>query len=306
MYKPLLRERGSHNEKSIFCLLSLAMLFNFVSITVFADSSTKDTGVCGVYGEEELEYLTPEMQLNAIYSTLNAKSSDKTVDSSSRSSLIQTAQEMYDFMKLTESERTAIVKASMQSRLSTQSANTVNIMAAALPRYVERVNVPHYKQENSYYCGPATTKQTISFLSGGANNPSQTYIAGKIGTTTAGSSSTNMANWLRTQGYIFYSVPVSSMSYQDIENYVYSAIWGYRNPTFGGITVPSNNLGSWHYKTGGHILNISAIYYDGVSYHNDMFEFTDPYITWVKPSMTSGKYNISIYEYKRVMTSFWW
>lgn len=293
-------------KKVFFCLLSLALLFNFASITSFANS--KDTGVCGVYGEEELEYLTPDMQLNDIYSTLNAKA--KTIDSSSRSFLIQTAQEKYDFMKLNEAERTEIVKASAQSRISAQSTNPLNVMRA-LPPYVELLNVPHFRQQYSHYCGPATTKQTIHFLTGGTISPSQSDIAkpinqGGIGTTTAGSSSTNMANWIRNKGYYYYSVPVSSMSYQDIENYVYSAIWGYQNPTFGGITVPSNNVGSWHYPTGGHLLNISAFYYDGVSYHNDMFEFTDPYITWVKPYMTSGKYEISIYEYKRVMTSFWW
>lgn len=287
-------------KKAFFCFLSLAILFNFASITSLA--SSKDIEVCGVYGEDELEYLTPEMQLKDIYAALNTKESD----SSSRSSLVKTAQDMYDFMKLTESERTAIVKASMQSRISTQSANTVNAMAAALPQYVERVNVPHYKQEKSYWCGPATTKQTVSFLSGGTNNPSQTAIAGYIGTTTAGSSSTSMANWLRTQGYIYNSVAVSSMSYQDIENYVYSAIQAYRKPTFGGITVTSANQGLWYYTTGGHLLNISAFYYDGVSYNNDQFEFTDPYITWVRSDMPSGKFERTIYQYKSVMTSFWW
>lgn len=289
-------------KKVFLCFISLSILLSCMSITSLA--SSKDTGVCGVYGEEKLEYLTPEKQLNDIYAALNIKT-NKTTNILTNSSQLKTAQDMYDFMKLTEAERTAIVKASMQSRISAQSANTINAMAA-LPRYVERVNVPHYRQERSYWCGPATTKQTVSFLSGGTINPSQTAIAGYIGTTTAGSSSTSMANWLRTKGYYFYSVPVSSMTYQDVENYVYSAIQAYRNPTFGAIRVPSNNLGSWYYPTGGHFLNISAFYYDGVSYNNDVFEFTDPYITWVRPSMTSGKYNISIYEYKRVMTSFWW
>lgn len=288
-------------KKMISCVLVATLFFSIVALPTFANAG--DTDVCGVYGEEALVSLTPDMQLQNMRAAIIANANNVV----STASAINTVQEMCSFIKLTEAERTAIVRASMQANITSQPAGVA--ASSSLPAYRVGIYVPHYKQETTYWCGPATGQQTVIALeirSNGLYRPTQAEVAQAIGTTTAGSSTTNIASWLATKGYPYYSVPVNSMSYQDIENYVYSAIKSYQKPCFGGITVPSSNLGSWHYSTGGHILNVSAIYYDGVSCNNDYFEFTDPYITWVKPEITSGKYIISIDEYDRVMTSFWW
>lgn len=71
------------------------------------------------------------------------------------------------------------------------------------------INVTAYKQEKTYWCGPASARQTLSFHKGksgsGTALPSQTTLSGKIGTTTSGSTTTGIASGLNayaaTYGY---------------------------------------------------------------------------------------------------------
>ena len=56
----------------------------------------------------------------------------------------------------------------------------------------QNLNVPFYSQENNYYCGPATTRQTYRFfLRTDVNLPSQSQIASALGTTTTYGTDTN-------------------------------------------------------------------------------------------------------------------
>lgn len=267
-------------KRIIVVVLAISVISSFNIITVSADSEIQESGL-SVYGEESLENLTPEMQLQQLNANKNI-SADKKAQ----------ATEKLEFMMLTEAERTNVVQSTMARSLCA----------------IKTCNVPFYRQEKSYWCGPATTKQTVCYLSKGANNPTQTQIAGYIKTTTAGSSSTNMANWLKTQGYYYYSVKVSTMTTRDIVNYVATGLDAYDYPCFGGVKITSSMVGTgrWRYTTGGHFLNISSIEQYEPDYNNSRLQVTDPFITWVDTSVASGKYSVSVGDYKAAMTSFWW
>lgn len=248
-----------------------------------------------------LENISVETQFSALFEQLRAIDADETTDNILR---IERAKDKYAFISMTEEERTAYVR-SQKAKMIQNSLATRSAAYSLQLSYMERLPVPHYTQENLYYCGPATAKQTIAFMSDESINPSQSEIAQAIGTTTNGSSTTSIQKWLAKYGYDFVSVPVASMTVQDLDNYVYSAVSAYQSPVFGAIAV-KNTTSNLIYPTTGHILNISGIMYDGVNDENDQLELTDPYITWVTSIHPTGKYFVPIDEYKNVMTSFWW
>ncbi len=268
-------------KRSIYFIICVMTIFSMMG-SVFSAAAEDIDEISGVYGEEALQNLTAEMQLEELNSDRSVSEAAKTI-----------ALEKLNFMMLSEAERTNEV----QSKMTTRSLVAIKMC-----------NVPFFKQEKNYWCGPATAKQTIHYLTKGSYSPTQTQIAGYIGTTTAGSSSTNIANWLRKQGYYYNSVSVSSMTTRDIVNYVATDLDAYDNPCFGGVKITSGLIGTnrWHYTTNGHILNISGIQQYEPDYNNSLIQVTDPYITWKKPSITSGKYYVSVGDYKSAMTSFWW
>lgn len=70
----------------------------------------------------------------------------------------------------------------------------------AQPQAVYTVGVANYKQETTYWCGPAAVRQTLGFHKNKSASttslPSQTTLASKAGTTTDGSTSTGLATAL--------------------------------------------------------------------------------------------------------------
>ena len=187
---------------------------------------------------------------------------------------------------------------------------TKNFLEVKTLQNILSLDVPTFKQERTYWCGPATVKQTVHFLSNGTNSPTQTQIAGYIGTTTAGSSSTYMANWLASHGYYYYSVSTSSMTSRDLVNYSAADLGTYGMPPFGGVAIATSNLRpsgathGWMYTTGGHFLNISELWYMEPNYGDSLIYVSDPYIPWVYPTMSG--YFVTANEYMNVITSFWW
>lgn len=217
-----------------------------------------------------------------------------TLDLSSESRA--TAEGKLNFMLLTEAERTAIVQASMPRSFYA----------------LKKCDVPHFRQEERYYCGPATAKQTIHYLTDGAISPTQAEIAPHVGGIgedgTYSAYSGYIRDWLARYGFYYYSVDVSTMSTRDIVNYVATAVDTYDNPCFGGVTALDQAVSSgyWPYYTGGHILNISGIVQYEPDYQNSSLQFTDPYITWADTYNTTGKHYVSLLHYNEVKTSFWW
>ncbi len=120
---------------------------------------------------------------------------------------------LVDDPSLTAQEEARLDALTLQKEIAfgIRGAGDFQIMAANPYGLITRP-VTRYVQETFYYCGPASARQALSFhkvFSGsGVALPSQTVLAGQIGTTTAGSTTTAIASTLNsydgTFGPIFY------------------------------------------------------------------------------------------------------
>lgn len=148
------------------------------------------------------------------------------------------------------------------------------------------LSVPYFKQEKSYYCGPATTKQTVHFINGSSST--QGTIASAIGTTTDGSNLFDMVNYINNEqshhDYLIINNPDEPLI-QSIAEYAV------RNdsPAIGRLKIAKG--GNWAYSSVGHFLNVS-----GYSDYGRKIRITDPYIGWVQPS-SSGSYYVTSNEF---------
>ena len=82
--------------------------------------------------------------------------------------------------------------------------------------------VTNYKQETTYWCGPASARQSLSFhrtdSGSGTGLPSQTTLAGRIGTTGDGSSTAAIAAALNTYNGVFGAVSYLASNITDTSN----------------------------------------------------------------------------------------
>lgn len=147
-----------------------------------------------------------------------------------------------------------------------------------------RVAVPHYKQINDWYCGPATTAQTIRFYNKKAQL-TQTTLGKELGTTTNGTAYSSIKKVLNSRSFIkkkygFYNV---TGKHKELigEWLAYSAQTG--RPVVLNIAIFSGNKTSKRdlgYVSSGHFLNSTGVYGDPL--HSgpgtvDKIEVTDPF-----------------------------
>lgn len=151
------------------------------------------------------------------------------------------------------------------------------------------IAVPYFKQINTYYCGPATTKQTIHYLTGSSD--SQEVIAKALGTTTSGTDGTKIIDYLNEKQSKVYYMSVTPSSVNSMEETIYSGLSYYKSAPILRLRIEGNE---WSYSSTGHFMNISGIY-TGLWGDNDVnqYEVTDPYIEYANKSETDGKYKIS-------------
>ena len=90
---------------------------------------------------------------------------------------------------------------------------------SSIDRYA-RVPVRRFEQENFYYCGPATVKQTMDSVTG--YSESQSYYARKIGTSDKGTDFKDLAAYLRRNAHNNNSGYEELYVYEDIESIDYS------------------------------------------------------------------------------------
>lgn len=176
-----------------------------------------------------------------------------------------------------------------------QSLANGNNLARAAHASSKVLSVPWFSQENGYYCGPATVRQTVYYLNDMAD--SQTIIANALGTTsTSGTDTNKMCEYLN-----------------DNTDYTYSVLWWWADadafsdmviadtdanqPIIGHISMSSK--GDWPYATSGHYIN-----YNGYSDSGETFHVTDPYAD--RYGITDGKYTISNDEAERVTGRIIW
>lgn len=116
------------------------------------------------------------------------------------------------------------------------------------------LDVPVFKQENNYYCGPATVKQVLHFLNG--SSLSQKTYASELGTTTSGTNMVNIPDVLNEHR----QNDGPSYSYREFDEFknwyphVALDIMNER-PVIIDITSTKDN---WLYATSGHFMCISG------------------------------------------------
>lgn len=147
------------------------------------------------------------------------------------------------------------------------------------------ISVPYFKQEKNYWCGPATTKQTLQYISGSSS--SQAVIAKAIGTTTDGSNLSDMVSYLNNNQSNKNYVIVTDPS-EDLIQGIAKVIVDDQAPAIGRLAFKKG--GNWEYSTRGHYLNIT-----GYSNGGSSIRVTDPYIGWISPS-SSGSYYVTSNE----------
>ena len=151
------------------------------------------------------------------------------------------------------------------------------------------LGVPYCQQEEDYYCGPATAKQTITYLAGSAESQDEIWRHVKADglNATEGDFLKNYVNSKQDVNIYGLTSPssVSGMS-QDV---FYNLNRGV--PVILWIKI-QNTGGNWLYTTDGHFLNAS-----GINTGGSLIEVTDPYIGWVSGhNYISGKYWITAQE----------
>lgn len=142
-----------------------------------------------------------------------------------------------------------------------------NQMRITFPTYTE-LSGPWFKQQNGYYCGPATVKQVLHYINGVSQ--SQDDYAAELGTTSAGTDMTRIPGVLNSHisGYEY--------AYDDIGtaatwlNIVRTSLYNNKPAILDINTV--GRKPPFPYESEGHFVNVSG--YDGV---NAKVRITDPY-----------------------------
>ncbi|WP_059171973.1 C39 family peptidase [Bacillus sp. FJAT-27445] len=133
------------------------------------------------------------------------------------------------------------------------------------------LSVPSYQQETSYWCGPATVKQVLQYLTG--TSKTQSNYASELGTTRDGTDFTRIDDILN--------------KYQNMNTYVYASIGDYASwtsktnygiqnnyPAVLDLKITSQYMPKYTTPVEGHILNVSG--YDSRTSPVQM-RLTDPF-----------------------------
>lgn len=168
------------------------------------------------------------------------------------------------------------------------------------------LTVTAYTQETNYYCGPATTRQSLNYLAGYAPSyfpiPSQSELATRLGTTTAGTEWYKIRDYLN--GFSFptfqpHYVEYSPTSSTDMTDTLYSGLTA-SHPILPILQVnTSGNTTILGYSTSGHYMNVS-----GIKTENGQvkFQVTDPYCGRIG---LSAKYYVSASNLYTITRNHW-
>lgn len=259
--------------KKKLCLLLTAVVL-FSSFTISATANTYASS-----GDAEPSYITETKEL-----------SERIAD-------------IYNCDEYTLTQKQLAVE-KLETKL--HESNSISLASANSSDYSYTLNVPYQDQIKKWYCGPATTRQTLLFFNV-PNVPDQDMIAEALlvsqayGVPDAGL----MIEYIND--YIPDEPPYAEEHPVDMDDMILSfkvACRDYGPPI---LRIKAYATSNWPYMTNGHFLNVSGAYKSG-SYYS--FQLTDPYIGWVTSS-TTGKYTSSAEDvYDVVMThwfgGYWW
>lgn len=245
-------------KSALALLVCSAITLPTVSLTAFADGSTKNAleSVAECQGDfgYGISHIPLETQLEEFLNDPNRSEENKQA----------------------VKEKIEVAIASRDSAASgSRSSNSANVVYPTVT-----LSVPAYTQINYYYCGPATTKQTLQYLGyvvpGTYYSPTQETIAEAIGTTTNGTEWYRIRNYLNS--FTFMGIATNYVEYcptssADMAATIYSGLTA-TNPQPPILQINTDgNSSVLGYPTDGHYLNVSGIKTeDGVTY----FQLTDP------------------------------
>ncbi len=143
---------------------------------------------------------------------------------------------------------------------------------AALNSYgLQTRPVTNYKQEKTYWCGPASVRQSLSFhksrSGSGTALPTQTTLATKMGTTTSGSSTTAIVSALNSYsgtfgsiGYLASDITDTTNPYETFVNRIGTMLRSITvNPTTPIILVQTSFIPRYNGSASRHYMTVSGI-----------------------------------------------
>lgn len=188
---------------------------------------------------------------------------------------------------LSDDEKQIMIDKLNGNFLTTKSSRSTR--SSYSPMYL---GVKYYKQETSYYCGPATVYQTLKYING--SSESQDDIADALGTTEDGTDGSNIPPYLNEQqsenDYIAYTITKESRLKNAIN---FDMKFGY--PTI--LRVKLTKDSEFGYKSNGHYLNVG-----GQTAGGEEYDIVDPYYGY-KNGPSSSSYYVSFDAVYTAVTS---
>ena len=164
-------------------------------------------------------------------------------------------------------KKNAIIKKAIESdKQKKLTGNKIKPASCIGDGKIATLPITCFKQERSYWCGPATVKQVLNFANG--YSYSQSYYARALGTTTKGSDMTVIARYLDKNVKFKYDYSnIGSFS-----TWIYRIKHGidYNMPAV--LDIDTREIKYWPYRTPGHFINTS-----GYNDCNRKVRITDPY-----------------------------
>lgn len=215
-------------------------------------------------------------------------------------------QNILDNPDLDNDQKEAAVIAINEAIMLRDSFPEISLYAAASYSTIT-IPVTAYTQEEEFYCGPATARQTLEFLGsivpGGYTPPPQSKIAEDIKT-----SKKDGTEWYNLIEYInyykFMSTPHTYIEHNlnglsNMETIIYNSLTQTR-PEPPILQIDTGNDSSvLGYSTDGHYLNVSGI---RTVNGNNEFQLTDPYR---QRKSLSAKYYVKTYNIYNFTDNHW-
>ena len=246
----------------------------------------RDRFINGENVSEEIT-ITLEDQLRAIENNNN-------MTEAQRAQAIEKLQVTSDLMDAISSpENASLVRALASGETTYAMARSLPWWAIDMTRQPRRhIVVPHNRQANGWFCGPATVRQTMQHLWGGGYSRTQHEIAAIIGTTQAGTNGLNMVTYINNrQNFISYVViQLEDQVRGSVENRLLMEVCFWEAFTLWHTTpilrVRMRVEDGWRYRSDGHFMNVSG--FEGGGSRD--FEVTDPAESGSLPGRTPGRF----------------
>lgn len=263
-------------------------LISVVMVTIiFACSMLSVSANTSVKVNDEKEKMTFELSEGLILNENISK--EQQLFTVANSNVLSEKQKGQALEKISSLVNNSELKSSETYRLDTTTYNLT-------------IAIPYFRQINTYFCGPATTQQSIEYILGMSHH--QEEIAEALGTTTAGTDGMRIVAYMNSQQNDVYYIDVTPTDEADMASRIYRGMSYYGSAPILRLTMYQSQ--GWSYYSSGHFMNASGIYSTAYSTSGALqYEVTDPYIQYINPSETDGKYRInSTAVYNSTMNHF--